>query len=195
MPAVVTLIVGVMAPVDQVLPVAELEARITEPPWQNVIGPEAVMEAVVKGITETLCVADAIAQPLETVKVYTPAVFTRIVGVAAPVDQLLPVVKLEDRMTEPPGQKFVGPPGVMAAVIVDGITVTAILEEAVPHTVDTLSEYVPDVVMVTDGADEPFDHVFPVAVAEVSTTVFPWQKVVGPLAVIAALAAGSALTV
>jgi hypothetical protein len=49
--------------------------------------------------------------------------------------------------------------------------------------------------MVTEGDVSPVDQVFPLAVAEVSTTTFPWQKVVGPLAVIAALAAGSALTV
>ena len=49
--------------------------------------------------------------------------------------------------------------------------------------------------MVTDGVVPPVDQVFPLAVAEVSTTKFPWQKVVGPLALIAALAAGSALTV
>ncbi len=135
-----TLIVGLTAPVDQVLPVMELEAKITEPPWQKVTGPKGVIEAVVMGIIEILCVTDTEAQPLDTVKVYTPAAFTEMVGLVAPVDQVLPLVALEARITEPPGQKLVGPPGVMAAVMVDGITVTAILEEAVPHTVVTFRE-------------------------------------------------------
>lgn len=140
MPAVFTLIVGLAAPVDQVLPVMEPEAKITEPPWQKVTGPNEVIEAVVTGIMEILCVADAEAQPLDTVKVYTPAAFTESVGLVAPVDQLFPLVALEDRTTDPPAQKLIGPPAVMAAVMVDGITVTAMLEKAVPHTVVTFRE-------------------------------------------------------
>lgn len=49
--------------------------------------------------------------------------------------------------------------------------------------------------MLTVCTVAPVDQVLPVAVAELSTTEFPWQNVVGPLAVIDALAAGSALTV
>jgi hypothetical protein len=132
--------VGLTAPFDQVLPVVELEAKITEPPSQKVTGPKGVMEAVVRGMMETLCVANAEAQPLDTVKVYKPAAFTEMLGVVAPVDQLLPPAEVELRMTEPPGQKLVGPSAVMAAVMVDGITVTTMLEDAVPHTVTTSSE-------------------------------------------------------
>lgn len=122
------------------MPVIELEARITEPPWQKVTAPKAVIEAVVIGITVMLCVTEAEAQPLDTVKVYMPAALTEIVGVVAPVDQLFPLAEPEDRVTEPPAQKLVGPLAVMLAVMVEGITVTAMLEEAVPQTVATFRE-------------------------------------------------------
>lgn len=68
-PAVLTLMVEVVAPVDQLFPAAALELRITELPWQKVVGPEAVMAAVTEGVTAMLCVAEADAQALDTVSV------------------------------------------------------------------------------------------------------------------------------
>ena len=41
----------VVAPVDQVFPVAEDEVKVTEPPVQNARGPPAVMVGGVPGVT------------------------------------------------------------------------------------------------------------------------------------------------
>ena len=46
LPELVTVIDGVVAPLDQALPVALLEVRVTEPPWQKVNGPFALMVGV-----------------------------------------------------------------------------------------------------------------------------------------------------
>ena len=42
-----------------------------------------------------------------------------------------------------------------------------------------------------DGVVAPVDHVFPDVAEEVSVTLPPWQKVVGPLAVITATGLGN----
>ncbi|MNU79313.1 hypothetical protein D3C71_689270 [compost metagenome] len=60
-----------VAPVDQVFPVAEEDVRTTEPPAQNVIGPLAVMIGVAgSGFTVTVVATDVAEQgPFETVTV------------------------------------------------------------------------------------------------------------------------------
>jgi hypothetical protein len=61
----------VVAPVDQVFPVAEEEVKVTEPPVQNVRGPLAVIVGVAgSGFTVTTVAADVDEQdPLKTVTV------------------------------------------------------------------------------------------------------------------------------
>ena len=61
----------VVAPFDQVFPVADDDVNVTEPPEQNVVGPPAVMVGVAgTGFTVTV-VAVEVAEhaPLETVTV------------------------------------------------------------------------------------------------------------------------------
>ena len=59
----------VVAPFDQVFPVAEEEVKVTEPPVQNVSGPLAVIVGVAgSGFTVTVVAADVDEQdPFETV--------------------------------------------------------------------------------------------------------------------------------
>ena len=77
----------VVAPVDQVFPVAEDEVNVTDPPAQNVIGPLAVMVAVGLFVTVTTVGADVAEQlPLLTVTEYDPAVDTVIDFVVFPFD-------------------------------------------------------------------------------------------------------------
>jgi hypothetical protein len=49
----VAVILCVVSPVDHTLPVAELEVKVTLPPWQKVVGPPAVMVGVVDEVDET----------------------------------------------------------------------------------------------------------------------------------------------
>ena len=61
----------VVAPVDQVFPVAEDEVKVTEPPVQHARGPLAVIVGVAgSGFTVTTVAADVDEQdPLKTVTV------------------------------------------------------------------------------------------------------------------------------
>lgn len=61
----------VVAPVDQVFPVAEEEVNVTEPPVQNVVGPPAVMVGTAgSGFTVTVVAVETDEQePFETVTV------------------------------------------------------------------------------------------------------------------------------
>lgn len=52
-----------MAPFDQVLPVDALEVSVTVPPWQKVVGPEAVTVGVAgTGLTVTVLALDVAVQ-------------------------------------------------------------------------------------------------------------------------------------
>ena len=54
-----TVIACVVAPFDQVFPVAELEVKVTEPPEQKVVGPPAEIVGVVGvGLTVTTVEAE-----------------------------------------------------------------------------------------------------------------------------------------
>lgn len=66
-----TVIDWVVAPVDQVLPVAEEEVNVTEPPVQKVVDPLAVIVGVAGvGFTVTSVAAEVAEQePLKTVTV------------------------------------------------------------------------------------------------------------------------------
>ena len=73
-----------MAPVLHTLPFAADEVRVTEPPWQKVIGPDAEMVGVpAETVTEIVLVTPA-PQVFEAVKdsVYTPAVVQVTLAVA-----------------------------------------------------------------------------------------------------------------
>jgi hypothetical protein len=69
-PELETVIVFVVAPVDQVFPVNSLEVKVTLPPEQKVVGPLAlIVGVVVVEFTVTICEADAETQPFASVKV------------------------------------------------------------------------------------------------------------------------------
>jgi hypothetical protein len=153
-PPVVTVIEGVVAPVDQVLPVADEEVKTTLPPVQNVVGPPAVMVGVAGiGFTVTIVPADAadIQPPLVTVTVYVPAVVTVIEGVVAPVDHTLPVAEDEVKTTLSPVQKVVGPPAVMVGVAGKEFTVPDTATFTVVTPVDA-KVILPEGVPVADAA-------------------------------------------
>jgi hypothetical protein len=61
----------VVAPFDQVFPVAEEEVKVTEPPAQKVVGPpDAIVGVAGSGFTVTVVAADVDEQePFETVTV------------------------------------------------------------------------------------------------------------------------------
>ena len=52
----------VVAPVLQVLPDADEEVSITLPPWQNVIGPLALIVGGAAGVTFTVVTAETFVQ-------------------------------------------------------------------------------------------------------------------------------------
>jgi hypothetical protein len=144
----------VVAPVDQRLPVADDEVKVTLPPVQNVTGPPAVIVGVAGiGFTVTVVPADAAeVQPaLVTVTVYVPPVVTVIDWVVAPVDHTLPVADEELKVTLPPAQKVVGPPGVIVGVAGIGFTVpvTATLAVGAPVEANVI---LPEGVPVADAA-------------------------------------------
>ncbi|MNU79312.1 hypothetical protein D3C71_689260 [compost metagenome] len=117
-----------VAPVDQVFPVAEEDVRVTEPPVQNAIGPLAVIVGVGgTGFTVTTVATDVDEQlPLTTVTVYEPLAVTVIDCVVAPFDQVFPVADEDVKTTEPPAQNVVGPPAVMVGGV-PGVTVIDLL--------------------------------------------------------------------
>ena len=119
---------GVVAPVDQVFPVADEEVKITDPPAQNVVGPPAVIVGVAgSGFTVMVVTADVAEQdPFETVTLNVPLVVTVIDCVVAPFDQVFPVADEEVKTTDPPAQNVVGPPAVIVGVAGSGLTVTVV---------------------------------------------------------------------
>ncbi|MNY15313.1 hypothetical protein D3C86_1485180 [compost metagenome] len=79
----------------------------------------------------------------------------------SPVDQLLPVALPEVKVTEPPGQKLVGPPGVIVAWL-EVFKVTVCEAVSVPQEVRTEMLYVPAEETEIDCVVSPFgDHVVP----------------------------------
>ena len=64
-----TVIDGVVAPLDHAYEAPEDAVRVTEPPAQNVVGPEAVIEAVGSGLTVTAVAAEVAEQPFASVTV------------------------------------------------------------------------------------------------------------------------------
>ena len=131
-PEALTEIDCVVAPVDHVLPVAEEEVKVTEPPEQNVVGPPADMVGVAGfEFTVTTVVVEVAEQPepFVTVTLYEPEVFTTMDCEVAPVDHVLPVAEEEVNVTEPPEQNVVGPLAEMVGVAGLAFTVTTVDEE------------------------------------------------------------------
>ena len=69
MPPAFTDIDCVVAPLDQAYDAAVEAVRVTEPPAQNVVGPEAVIDAVGRGLTVTVVAAEVAEQPFASVMV------------------------------------------------------------------------------------------------------------------------------
>lgn len=86
-PEVVAVMLCVVAPVDHKYVDPLLAVRITESPWQNVVGPSGVIVATGFGVTVTLMEAEPV-QPfaLVTITEYVPDVFAVMFCVVAPVD-------------------------------------------------------------------------------------------------------------
>lgn len=111
----------------------------------------------------TCCETELGPQMSVTVKTYVPAVVTVIDGVVAPVDQLFPDELPDVRVTEPPGQKLVGPSGVILAG--GGVlSVTVWDAVSVPQEVIADTVYVPGEVTEIEELVSPFgDQEFPFA--------------------------------
>jgi len=117
------------------LPVAAEDVSVTEPPEQNVVGPEAATVGVVGvGFTVIVVAEDTDEQvPFETETVYVPETATVIDCVVSPFDQTLPVVAEEVSVTVFPEQNVVGPLAVTTGVAGAVCTVTAVVAETLVH--------------------------------------------------------------
>jgi hypothetical protein len=69
LPAVVTLIDCVVAPVDQRYEEPALALSVTEPPAQNAVGPDGVIVAVGNALTVTVVAVLVLLQPFAFVTV------------------------------------------------------------------------------------------------------------------------------
>jgi hypothetical protein len=100
----------VVAPVDQRLPVADDEVRVTVPPAQKELAP-LIRGVVAAGLAVTADDAEVAEHPFAsvTLTVKEPAAETVIDCVVAPVDQRFPVADDEVSVIVVPGQKAVGP--------------------------------------------------------------------------------------
>ena len=124
MPTVIDCVVSF---VDQRLPVALLEVKVTLSPSQNVSGPFAVTDGVAgSGFTVTFVVAEVSdwQSPSFTSTQYAPVAETVIDCVVSFVDQKFPVGLLDVKVTLSPTQKVRGPFAVIVGVAGVGFTVT-----------------------------------------------------------------------
>lgn len=123
---------AVMAPVFHTKDAAGgalLAVKTTEPPLQNVVGPEAVTDTKGVGFTVTTTGVPEPVQPaaVVTVTLYEPVPVAVIDAVVAPVFHwnVAPGGALEaDNTTDPPEQKVVGPEAVM---LTTGLALTVTL--------------------------------------------------------------------
>jgi hypothetical protein len=141
-----------VAEVDHKYPVPPEAVKTTDPPWQKVVGPPAVMMAVGNGFTVTAELSVSVQPPeLVTVTVYVPSEITLILAVVAEVDHKYPVPPEAVSITDPPWQKVVGPPAVITADG-SGFTVTTELSVSThPLELVTVTVYIP--LVVTDIAE------------------------------------------
>jgi hypothetical protein len=125
--------------------------NVTLPPVQNVVGPFGVIVAVGSGLTVTAVAVEVALQPLApvTCTVKLPFALTIIDWVVALLLHSHEEPAEAVKVTLPPWQKVVGPPGVMVAVG-RGLTVTTVgveVPEQPPETV-TLTVKLPFAVTV-----------------------------------------------
>lgn len=127
----------VVAPVDQILFAVEDDVNVTVFPAHKLTGPAGEIVGVDKvdpTVTTMEFETSGVQAPTVFVTVYVPGVDTVIEGVVAPFDQVMFVVTLEVRVTDPPEQNVVGPPAVITGV---WLTVTVIpVDGAEVHPVD-----------------------------------------------------------
>ena len=180
-PAAETMIDCVVAPVDQRLPVADEEVRLTEPPVQKDDAPLMVGVAG-RAFEVTVKAAELALQPpaLVTVTVKEPVAETVIDCVVAPVDQRLPVAEDEARVMVVPAQNDAGP--LMVGVAGAAFAVTAKAAEVALHPLALVAVTVnePAAETVIDCVVAPVDQRFPVAAEEVRVMEVPGQKEAGP---------------
>ena len=109
----------VVAPLDQMLLLAEEEVSVTLPAGHKVTGPAGEIVGVAKDAAMvTVMELDASGGQTPTVFVteYVPPLVTVMEGVVAPFDQVMSEVTLEVKTTDPPAQNEVGPPAVITGV-------------------------------------------------------------------------------
>lgn len=186
-PELETVMDGVRAPFDHVLPVDADEVNVTVCPVHNVVEPLVEMVGTDGvGFTVTVIGADADeVQPfVVTVAEYVPELVTVIDGVVPPFDQLFPLEEDEVSTTLFPEQNVVGPPAVIVGAAGVGLTVTTVGVELTDGQLaeETDTVYVPLEFTVMDCVVSPVDHVLLVDEEDVSTTFCPEQIVVDPLA-------------
>lgn len=125
-PEVETEMDGVVSVVLQVFPVEEDDVKVTDPSWQKVVGPLAVIVGVAGiGFTVMVIGADIAVQPLPSVSVTVnvPEAETTIELVVSVVLQVL-LVPDEVNATLCPEQNVVAPPAVITGVAGELFTVT-----------------------------------------------------------------------
>lgn len=115
-----TIIVDAVSPVDQLMFVGTDDVKLTDPPIQNDVGPEAEITGVTAFANTLTAIAFEFGEihPFTsvTIAVYDPDEFTLIGFNVLPVDHVIPEEIDDSSSTCPPGQNDVGP----FAVIVGG---------------------------------------------------------------------------
>ena len=165
------------------MPVADDDVNTTLPPVQKVVGPPAEIVGVAgKGFTVTVIPGEAAeVQPATvTVTVTVPEVDTIIDWVVSPVDHKLPVADDEVKVTLPPAQNVVGPPGVIVGVAGKEFTVPETATFTVAAPIDATVIF-PEGVPVADAAMRTYIVVFgtePPDCVSVSVVVNPLPLVV-----------------
>ena len=133
-PGCVTVIDWVVAPFDHWYDGAEDDVSVTDPPAQNVVGPDAVITGTGGGSLTTMArVFDVLAQPLEfvTVTLYDPEVLTLMYCSVEPFDHRYDADTGAPSRTLSPRQNVVGPHVEMCGVSGTGFTVTLTGDEIV----------------------------------------------------------------
>ena len=151
----------VVAPFDQAYDAPVDAVSVTAPPAQNVVGPDAVIDAVGSEFTVTLVADDVALQPFAsvTVTLYEPAAETVIDRVVAPFDHAYEAPAEAVSVTEPPAQNVVGPDAVIDAAG-GAFTVTFVGADVAlqPFAFVTLTLYEPEAETTIDCDVAPLDQ-------------------------------------
>ena len=131
-----------VAPFDHRYDVPLEAVRVTLPPAQNVVAPDAVIVAVGVGFTATLTAGAVPEQPVPSVTttLYEPLADTVIDWVVAPFDHAYDAPAVAVSVTLPPVQKLVGPFGVIVGAKAPTETVAVpLFVQPLPSVIETLS--------------------------------------------------------